>query len=146
MTGAANPRIHSVLETCLYASDLAPAAQFYEETLGLRPIGSVADRHVFFRCGPGVFLLFNPDRTSEPGGELPPHGCDGGGHVAFGIRAEELPGWRSRLEARGISIERQIRWPSGGESLYVRDPAGNSVELTTPSIWDISEVEAFGRT
>ncbi len=54
MTGALAPRVQSVLETCLYATDLAPAAQFYEQTLGLRPIGSVPDRHVFFRCGPGV--------------------------------------------------------------------------------------------
>jgi hypothetical protein len=37
------------------------------EVLGLEVISSEPGRHVFFRCGQGVVLVFNPERTeSEP--------------------------------------------------------------------------------
>ena len=42
----------------------------------------------------------------------------------------------ARASAKGgVPIEAEIAWPQGGHSLYVRDPASNSVELATPSIW-----------
>jgi len=34
-----------------------------------------------------------------------------------------------------VPIESELSWPQGGQSLYVRDPAGNSVELATRSTW-----------
>jgi hypothetical protein len=34
-----------------------------------------------------------------------------------------------------VEIEREVDWDEGGTSLYVRDPAGNSVELAPPTIW-----------
>ena len=37
--------------------------------------------------------------------------------------------------AHGIAIEADFEWPNGGRSIYVRDPAGNSVELADPAIW-----------
>ncbi|WP_227254645.1 VOC family protein [Frigoriglobus tundricola] len=35
----------------------------------------------------------------------------------------------------GIAIEKEVTWPRGGRSLYIRDPASNSVELVTPGAW-----------
>lgn len=128
-------RVTRVLETCLYAADLDAAAAFYRDVLELEPISSVPGRHVFFRCGDGVFLLFDPARTRIPNGEVPPHGATGPGHVAFAVPDEDLPDWTARLSARGIPVEAEVSWPSGGRSLYLRDPAGNSVELASPSIW-----------
>ena len=32
--------------------------------------------------------------------------------------------------------EREITWPLGGRSVYVRDPSGNSVEFVEGEIWD----------
>jgi hypothetical protein len=29
-----------------------------------------------------------------------------------------------------------VTWPNGALSIYFRDPAGNSIELVTPNIWD----------
>ena len=127
--------ITRVLETCLYAIDLGTAEQFYTHVLGMHAFARVEGRHVFFRCGNGVFLLFNPTRTAEPGGDVPPHGAYGPGHVAFAVDRADLPQWRGRLEASGIEIEADVTWPSGAQSLYFRDPAGNSVELTSPEIW-----------
>lgn len=58
--------LEGMLETALYARDLDKAETFYEDVLGLEKIARAANRHVFFRCGPGVLLIFNPDETVKP--------------------------------------------------------------------------------
>lgn len=131
-----------VLETCLYADDLVEAERFYGDVLGLKLIGREAGRHVFFRCGQGVLLIFDPRRTSTQetsvgGAKIPLHGAYGAGHVAFAVPEEEFDAWRERLARCGIEVESEVNWPRGGRSLYVRDPAGNSVELATPHIWGV---------
>ncbi|AHG91932.1 Glyoxalase-like domain protein [Gemmatirosa kalamazoonensis] len=131
--------VRGVLETCVYASDLDAAERFYADVIGLEAFARVAGRHVFFRCGGGVFLVFNPDATTAATGDVPPHGARGAGHVAFAAPERELDAWRARLTERGVPVEAEVRWPRGGRSLYVRDPAGNSVELATPAIWNLSE-------
>jgi catechol 2,3-dioxygenase-like lactoylglutathione lyase family enzyme len=137
-------RVREVLETCLYAHDLDAAESFYRSVLGLELIGRVEGRHVFFRCGHRVFLVFNPARTREPGGELPPHGGSEEAHVAFAVPGDEIGAWRAHLERKGVQVESDVSWPRGGRSVYFRDPAGNSVELATPRIWAIPEEAAFG--
>ena len=132
-------RVRDILETCLYASDLQAAEKFYSSVLGLEVIGRLAGRHVFFRCGHRVLLIFNPAKTREVGAELPPHGTDGSGHAAFAVKEDELPTWRAHLERNDVTIEREINWPNGGRSIYFRDPAGNSIELASPKIWGIDE-------
>ena len=71
------------------------------------------------------------------GDMLPPHGARGPGHFALGVRAESLDEWRRRLEAHGVAVEKEVTWPRGGHSLYLRDPTGNSVELVTPGLWGL---------
>ena len=136
-------RAREILEACLYAPDLEAAEAFYTDVIGLEPIGRVEGRHVFFRCGARVFLVFDPAATI--GGErIPGHGAHGPGHVAFAVRADELEGWRAQLAAKDVGIEQEVEWPGGGRSIYFRDPAGNSVELGTPAIWAIDDEETFG--
>jgi catechol 2,3-dioxygenase-like lactoylglutathione lyase family enzyme len=138
-------RAREILETCVYAPDLEAAEAFYTDVIGLEPIGRLEGRHVFFRCGARVFLVFDPAATI--GGErIPGHGARGAGHVAFAARAGELEGWRAHLGTKGVEIEQEVEWPGGGRSIYFRDPAGNSVELGTPAIWAIEEAETFGKT
>ena len=132
--------IDRVLEACVYAADLDAAEQFYTQVLGLQRYSSVPGRHVFFRVSDGMFLIFNPERTSgEPsvvgGAIVPTHGATGPGHVAFAISDTEIPAWRSRIESAGVVIESEVSWPRGGRSLYFRDPAGNCVELASPKLW-----------
>lgn len=136
-------RVAEVLETCVYARDLDAAERFYTTVLGLPTIARVAGRHVFFRCGGRVFLVFNPDATLE-GGVLPGHGATGPGHVCFAATEAEMDAWRGVLIGRGVEIEMEHTWPSGGRSIYFRDPAGNSVEIGTPRIWEIGDAEALG--
>jgi catechol 2,3-dioxygenase-like lactoylglutathione lyase family enzyme len=127
----------SILETALYASDLAAAERFYSEVLGLELDSRESGRHVFFRCGDAMLLVFDPDTTSMKVGEVPAHGARGPGHVAFAVADGDFDAWLTKLAANGVPIEASIDWPTGGCSIYFRDPAGNSIELTTPSIWGI---------
>lgn len=127
-----------VIETCLYVDDLVAAEAFYTRVLGLETYARVAGRHVFFRCGDGMLLLFDPAQTVKPGMPgIPPHGATGPGHAAFMMPEGEIGAWRARLEAEGVEIESDFTWPNGGRSLYFRDPAGNSLELTTPKTWEL---------
>ena len=62
--------------------------------------------------------------------------------VAYGPPALEYhpqQAWRERITRAGLAIEAEIAWPRGGSSLYLRDPAGNSVELAPASIWSIPD-------
>jgi len=131
-----NP-LTGVLETTLYAEELNPAEDFYSGILGLELDSKEEARYLFFKCGRSMLLIFNPQLTSR-GGPVPPHGAIGPGHVAFAVESDEdLAAWRSRLEERGVEIEAELDWPGGGRSIYFRDPAGNSLELTTPRIWGL---------
>jgi catechol 2,3-dioxygenase-like lactoylglutathione lyase family enzyme len=130
------PAIQHLVEAALYVDDLDRAETFYGDVLGLQRIAREPGRHVFFRAGHSVLLLFNPEAT-EKGGFLPAHGAKGSGHAALGISADSLDGWRSHLSERGVEIEKEMTWPLGGYSLYFRDPAGNSVELITPNCWGL---------
>lgn len=127
--------ISRVLETCVYAEDLEAAEAFYRDVLGLQAFARAAGRHVFFQCGDAVFLVFNPAATTAARQDVPPHGVTGAGHVCFAIGVDEVDDWRRRLETHGVTIEAEVEWPRGGRSLYVRDPAGNSVELAPSGIW-----------
>ena len=138
------PRPDRVLETGVYVDDLDAARRFYQDLLGLTLISQEPGRHLFFRCGPSLFLVFNPDESAhdspgpEGGGTIPGHGTRGPGHMAFAISPQTVPVWLDRLEHHGVPIESRVIKPDGrGESIYFRDPAGNSIELATPSIWNI---------
>ncbi len=138
-------RPEQILETCIYVDDLARAEQFYHETLGLELISKDDNRHLFFRLGRSVFLVFKPDATMVPGKEnaAPVHGARGSCHAAFAVRSREIDPWREKLCAKGVEIEKEINWPKGGRSLYFRDPAGNSIELATTAGWKITENVVF---
>ncbi len=128
-----------ILETSLYADDLEAMEEFYTRILGLAFFSKVEGRHVFLRCGAGMLLIFNPTQTNRPNGSVPPHGTSGAGHVAFAIAADSLDNWRDHLNRHGVRIEKEHTWPTGGRSLYFRDPAGNSIELATPQTWNFAE-------
>lgn len=130
-------KVEGVLETCLYVDDLAAAETFYTEVLGLAVHSRQEGRHVFFRCGSRMLLLFDPRESSHIGGELPPHGCHGQGHVCFAVDGADIPAWHEHLTRHGVTIEKVFDWPAGGQSLYFRDPAGNSLEVAPPQIWQI---------
>ncbi|KRB58736.1 bleomycin resistance protein [Rhizobium sp. Root708] len=136
-----NDMLEGMLETALYAGDLDKAEAFYEGILGLSKISRSGDRHVFFRCGPGVLLIFNPDETIKPPSPgsllVPPHGTTGAGHACFRVSGENLDAMADRLKSAGVAIESEVTWPQGGRSIYFRDPDGNSLECAEARIWGI---------
>jgi catechol 2,3-dioxygenase-like lactoylglutathione lyase family enzyme len=123
-----------VLETGVYARDLEAAEHFYGTVLGLDVLLREEGRHVFFRCGSGAVLVFNPDETSQ-GRTLPAHGPDGDGHVAFAVETDRLAEWRRHLGRHDIPVEHEEDWGDGKRSLYVRDPSGNSIEFASANLW-----------
>ncbi|MDX3926635.1 MAG: VOC family protein [Shinella sp.] len=137
--------IEGILETALYAEDLDAAESFYGGLLGLERITRQADRHIFFRCGPGVLLIFNPKETLVPpppeAFPVPAHGMTGNGHICFRVPGSDLDGWAARLRDAGVAIEADFRWPNGARSIYFRDPAGNSIECAEPKLWGFDEQE-----
>jgi len=128
--------IAGVLETCVYATDLEAAKGFYQGLLGLELFAEQPGRHLFFRVGTGVFLVFNPQATQQET-ILPPHGAEGSVHVCFRVPLADLQTWAGRLEAHGYPVT-WAEWKAG-PSLYVRDPAGNLVELAPAAIWGLPD-------
>lgn len=156
---ASHPPLEGVHEASLYVQDLDAAERFWRE-LGLPCVGRAPGRHVFFRAGGDMLLVFHPHGTrkragsagdagdgggargasvpSGSGNVVPPHGAEGASHVALSVPdLAALEQWRTRLANAGIAIEAEITWPSGGRSIYFRDPAGNSLEFITRGSWGL---------
>jgi len=129
----------AILETALYAEDLDAAEAFYGGVLGLERIVRVEGRHVFYRVGGSVLLIFNPEATARPPSNpdmpVPPHGAHGPGHACFAANEADLDALPARLKGAGIEVEADFRWPNGARSIYFRDPAGNSLEFAEPRLW-----------
>ena len=129
-----------VLEAAVYVDDLDAAEGFYAGLLGLEVVLKTAGRHVFFRAGATIVLAFlpGPTRRQKADGPLPvpPHGAEGAGHICFAAEGPALDRWVRHLTAAGVAIEADFRWPNGARSIYVRDPAGNSVEFAEPKLWE----------
>ena len=135
------PVLDRVIETAIYVGDLARAAAFYEQVMQL-PVMVSDDRFRAYDIGgESVLLVFKRGATLEtvhlPGGTIPPHDGHGPLHVAFGVAADELPGWEQRLTEKGIAIEARTAWPRGGHSIYFRDPDNHLLELVTRGTWRI---------
>ncbi|KIC37484.1 VOC family protein [Leisingera sp. ANG-M7] len=133
------PAPKAILEAALYVDDLDAAEEFYGGLLGLERIQRADNRHVFFRCGNSVLLLFSASETAKAAGNprlpVPPHGAHGPGHVCLAQPREDMQEMRDRLRAAGVDIEAEFDWPHGPRSVYFRDPAGNSVEIAEPHLW-----------
>jgi len=133
------PVLEGVLETALYVDDFGRARAFYEELLALTPVYSDQRMCAYDVGGRSMLLLFRRGESlntiTMPGGVIPPHDGRGPLHIAFSIRADELPAWETRLGEFGIEIEGRTRWPRGGISIYFRDPDGHLLELATPGLW-----------
>jgi catechol 2,3-dioxygenase-like lactoylglutathione lyase family enzyme len=130
------PTIAGVYETVLYGEDVAALGAFYADVLGLRLVQGPDELSAAIRLEDGgMLLLFDPRLAGRPGRPVPSHGATGPGHVAFRVPKGELDRWRETMLERGVEIDRDVEWDGGHRSLYVRDPSGNSVELTEDELW-----------
>ncbi len=131
-----------IMETAIYADDLDAAEAFYRDVFGLELVSKVPDRLVFFKCGQQMLLVFNPQKSREldPNIVIPRHGTEGAGHFCFYAKDQaEIAAWCAHFTALGVAIERHHIWPNGAQSVYVRDPAGNSVEVGEAALWGFDQ-------
>jgi catechol 2,3-dioxygenase-like lactoylglutathione lyase family enzyme len=139
-----------LLETALYLDDVGQEARFYQGLFGFRLLSGSSGPEAMFAAlevpQQGVLLFFKKGANAQPvdtgGGMIPPHGGEGNLHLAFAISSDAYASWKTKLVARNIKIESEVRWPRGGRSLYFRDPEGNLVELATPGIWAFQSPDA----
>ena len=129
------PKTEGILESSLYVSDLARSIHFYENIFGFRVISDFGERGCALEAGNRqVLLLFKKGASCAI---KAPHDGDGELHLAFAIRAEELPRWEAWLAEKGIEVEEKTQWKLGGHSVYFRDPDRHLIEVATPGVWSI---------
>jgi catechol 2,3-dioxygenase-like lactoylglutathione lyase family enzyme len=124
-----------IKETCLYCHDLEKAKEFYGTKLGLPLINDQPGKHIFFRAGSSVLLIFNPEdsksKTSPPG-----HFAEGNQHFAFEVALAEYEKLKAEIQSKGIEIIDRVIWKNGSESFYFHDHEGNVLEVVPEGIWD----------
>lgn len=131
-------RIQRVGHVVLKVRSLERSVGFYRDVLGLREVARLGDRMVFFTAtGDNHHDL----ALLEVGEAAPGPARDGVGlyHVAFkiGDSLEALRAARDQLERAGVPIL-GISDHRVSQSLYLRDPDGNGLELyvdADPSLW-----------
>ncbi len=127
------PRVY---ETIIYARDVPAVTAFYRDVLGLALVDGLDEIGAGFRLASGAMLLiFDPRKSSAPGRPAPSHGADGAGHIAFQVDASQLRSWHDHFRELGIEIEQERSTENRRRQIYVRDPAGNSVELVEGELW-----------
>lgn len=131
--------VGGILETALYVRDLDAAIEFYRRLFDFKVMLRDDRFCAFDVVGRDVLLLFKQGGTTKPmtlpGGVIPPHDGQGTTHLAFSVKAADLPGWEKRLADEGIAVESTVTWPAGGTSVYFRDLDDHLLELATPGIW-----------
>ena len=127
------PSIVGVLETVLYYTDHGRAQHFYRDVLGMVLMESDSARHMFFRAGRSVFLLFDA-AASSIAGKLPAHGARGSVHTCFQVPPDAYLAWKDYLAGHGIPILREMQW-TRGRSFYFHDPDANLLEIADADIW-----------
>jgi glyoxylase I family protein len=117
----------------LICSNLEATIEFYSEVLGMRLTRIVPNRdeptstHIFFGMGGGNQLAFfdfpnhGPDRTIRGVGSM--H------HVALRARPDQFGAIIERLKQR--AVEHSLHGSTAAGSVYLRDPDGILVEVTT---------------
>ncbi len=130
-------------EIVLVVNDVARAAHFYREAVGLIPVKEAEDDWAWFWMGePGVpqrlavhkgSLLFE-EYSPFPAGER-----WGPVHFAFHVASENLKDALERVRAHGVAVYGPASqdWMHA-TSHYFYDPDGNLVEFWTPASDDAS--------
>lgn len=128
-------KINNIKEVCLYIIDLLSAYNFYHKKLGFPVISHVEGKHIFFRAGASVLLVFNPE-DSKHKKHPPGHHAVGVQHIAFEVSPEDYIDTKEKIRKEGIEIVDTVIWETGQESFYFYDPAGHILEIVPHGIWE----------
>jgi catechol 2,3-dioxygenase len=129
--------IRGVGHVVLKVRDRERSVQFYCGVLGLKEVGRLGDRMVFFSAGDNHHDL----AVLEVGAAaaLPQRGSVGLYHVALkiGDHLDDLKAAKAHLDAHGVQIV-AVRQHRVSQSIYLNDPDGNGLELfvdADPAVW-----------
>ena len=118
-------RIHHV---AIQVHDLAAVADFYARVLGLPVLGRPREGAVWLALGEGAVLML--EQGDEAPVQAPFRDARAGLHLlALAIAPEERAVWEQRFAAHGVEVVARTDY-----TLYVRDPEGNRVGLSTLDI------------
>jgi glyoxylase I family protein len=126
--------VHHISAVC---ADLDRTTAFYRDVLGLALAREARNdddpdaRHFWFgdANGGGPLVSFMEYPALEQGRV----GVGSTHHFAFAVgSAEELEGWRDWLGSRGVECT-EVLERGGLRSVYLRDPDGHMLEITTPA-------------
>ena len=113
----------------IHANDLEESARFYEELFGLRrvPAGSFRDPVIWLALGDQQLHLFQRDDAEAPRAH----------HVAIDV--DDFEAVYREAKRRGLldgdTWQQRARYhPAGWVQMYLRDPAGNLVEVDWPDV------------
>src|SRR6476469_1357263 len=131
-------KFSKIIETCIYSSNLKEMKEFYQDKIGLDLVSEELNRHVFFKVGKDMLLIFNPDVTlyekdTNHGARTPPSI----NHFAFEIKKADFQSIKMFILKKNIEVEKEVTWNNGALSIYFRDPGGNLVEIIIDDFWPI---------
>ncbi len=136
----ASKRVHALGHVVLKVRELDRSLAFFNGVLGLPVVA-----RTMIRDRPMVFFSIAGNHHDlalmEMGGDAPSSAerATGLAHVAFNIGngLDELRAARSHLQENGVAIDATVDH-TVSQSLYIRDPDGNWIELyvdADPAIW-----------
>jgi catechol 2,3-dioxygenase-like lactoylglutathione lyase family enzyme len=127
-------------ELVLIVGDVAKAADFYEQVVGLEPEHRTGDEWAWFWAGkPGVAqrlalhkgpLLFEEHSPLSEGHRF------GAVHYAFDVAREELDAAVERVRSAGVEVYGPVDFdePFDATSYYFYDPDANLLEFFSPRV------------
>lgn len=115
-------RLHHL---AIQVHDLDASERFYARVLGLAVLGRPREGAVWLALGDGAVLML--ERCAEPPVSAPFRVDRPGLHLlALAIAPEDRAVWESRFAAHGVEVVARSEY-----TLYVRDPEGNRIGLST---------------
>lgn len=133
--GPVPPRLQALDHLVLTVADSARTVAFYRDVLGMeKEVFHPADgsTRIALRFGAQKINLHVAGAEFEPKAAQP---TPGSADLCF-LSAVPLADWLAHLAAAGISVEEGPVPRSGATgpivSIYVRDPDGNLIEISTP--------------
>ena len=113
-------QVAGVHHVALIVDDLDAAYNFYENVLG-------------FKALPRPDFGFD-GKWYEVGGQqihiFPGETAAGRHHLA--LQVTDLEAVATTLEAAGVPVRRSMYFPGAGHQVFIKDPAGNRIELNEP--------------
>jgi catechol 2,3-dioxygenase-like lactoylglutathione lyase family enzyme len=113
----------------IHADDLEESARFYEELFGLRrvPAGAFRDPVIWLALGDSQLHLFQREDAEAPRAH----------HLAIDV--DDFGAVYRKAKERGLldgdTWQQRARYhPKGWVQMYLRDPAGNLVEVDWPDV------------